>query len=61
VLSSIPGASTIQSAVLGKQEGAASEEKIDDVTEPPTRPQNDVQVEEFLKGQYRSKGKNENN
>lgn len=51
----IPGASTVQSAIQGKQGVTASEAKVEDVGKPPTRPANDVQVEEFLKEQYRSR------
>ncbi|KFZ09978.1 hypothetical protein V502_08393 [Pseudogymnoascus sp. VKM F-4520 (FW-2644)] len=51
----IPGASTVQSAIQSKQGVTASEGKVEDVGKPPTRPANDVQVEEFLKEQYRSR------
>lgn len=51
----IPGASTIQSTVQGKQKASTSEAKTVDDGKPPTRPANDTQVEEFLKEQYRSR------
>ena len=51
----IPGASTVQSAIQGKHGATASEAEVKDVGKPPTRPANDVQVEEFLKDQYRSR------
>lgn len=52
--SCIPGASTVQSVIQGRQEA-----KVEDVGKPPTRPENDVQVEEFLKEQYRSRSTDE--
>ncbi|OBT92214.1 hypothetical protein VE01_09967 [Pseudogymnoascus verrucosus] len=57
--SCILGASTVQSVIQGKQEASTSEAKVEDVGKPPTRPENDVQVEEFLKEQYRSRSKDE--
>jgi hypothetical protein len=50
----IPGASIVQSAIQGEQGGAEREATVD-TGKPPTRPANDVQVEEFLKEQYKSR------
>ncbi|OBT70444.1 hypothetical protein VE03_00035 [Pseudogymnoascus sp. 23342-1-I1] len=55
----IPGASTVQSTIQGKQGSAAREANVEDDGKPPTRPANDVQVEEFLKEQYRSRSTND--
>lgn len=54
----IPGVLAAQSIIQGKKGATATEPKVEDVGKPPTRPENDVQVEEFLKEQYRSKSTN---
>jgi hypothetical protein len=50
----IPGAVTVQSTIHGKEGATTNEENMEDIGKSPTRPDNDVQVEEFLKKQYRS-------
>ncbi|TVY36329.1 hypothetical protein LOCC1_G007916 [Lachnellula occidentalis] len=51
VCSYIPGVSTLQQAAF--EQGPPKEENKD--SGPPNRPDHDVQVEEFLRKQYRSK------
>ncbi|KFY41471.1 hypothetical protein V494_02983 [Pseudogymnoascus sp. VKM F-4513 (FW-928)] len=58
-VSYIPGASTVQSAIQGEQDTTVSEAGAEDIKKPPTRPANDVQVEEFLEEQYRSRSTND--
>ncbi|OAF59923.1 hypothetical protein VC83_03046 [Pseudogymnoascus destructans] len=55
----IPGVSIVQSAIQGKHGASTSEAKVEDVGKPLTRPANDVQVEEFLKEQCRSRSTDE--
>ncbi len=56
-ISYIPGGSALEKSIYGASDAdmAATKGEVKDDGSPPTRPQNDVQVEEFLKSQYKSK------
>lgn len=55
-ISYIPGGPALEKAVFGTSDAQinAAQGNIRDDGTPPTRPQNDTQVEEFLRGQYKS-------
>lgn len=55
VLSYIPGVGTEQATSNHGSENG----QVKDNRTPPTRPDNDVQVEEFLRGQYMTGAKEE--
>jgi hypothetical protein len=51
----IPGAKAVEKAIWGEQvQNESTTHDIKDDGIPPTRPQNDTQVEEFLRKQYKS-------
>lgn len=56
-ISYIPGGETIEKKIFGSSETEmkAARGEVKDDGKPPTRPANDVQIEEFLKTQYKSK------
>ncbi len=45
----------MEQVIGSKKEQKASVQNVDDGT-PPTRPEHDTQVEEFLKDQYHTRG-----
>lgn len=56
-ISYIPGGPALEKAIYGTSDADinAAQGNVQDDGIPPTRPQNDTQVEEFLRGQYKSK------
>lgn len=50
----VPGVAALQDSAIGQGAASKSDGMADDDGAPPKRPDHDLQVEQFLKGQYKS-------